>query len=56
LSIDPLAALAETQSQLHKRPMELTPTGDPDLHAAWEAAAAAVLTPALDKPARNVAM
>src|SRR6202140_487599 len=33
LSIDPLAALAETQSQLHQRLMELTPTVDPELEA-----------------------
>jgi hypothetical protein len=56
LSIDPLAALAENQLQLHERLMELTPTVDPDLRAAWEAAAAAVLAPPSDKPARNVAM
>jgi hypothetical protein len=37
LSIDPLAALAETQNQLHDRLMELTPTPSPDLQAAWEA-------------------
>jgi hypothetical protein len=54
LSIDPLAALAETQCQLHERLMELTPTVNPDLRAAWEAKAAAVLTPPAEKPARNV--
>jgi hypothetical protein len=37
LSIDPLAALAETQSQLHDRLLELTPPISPDLQAAWEA-------------------
>jgi hypothetical protein len=37
LSIDPLAALAETQEQLHNRLRELTPTASPDLQAAWEA-------------------
>src|SRR5438876_7445912 len=50
LSIDPLAALAETQTQLHDRLLELTPTASPDLQAAWEATAnanlAALTTPA----------
>ena len=45
LSIDPLAALAETQAQLHDRLLELTPTTDPDLQAAWQAAAEACLAP-----------
>jgi hypothetical protein len=39
LSIDPLAALAETQAQLHQRLLELTPTESPELQAAWQAAA-----------------
>src|SRR5436309_506412 len=39
LSIDPLAALAETQTQLRDRLRELTPLSNADLHAAWEAAA-----------------
>ena len=39
LSIDPLAALAETQEQLHQRLLDLTPVDDPDLRAAWQAAA-----------------
>src|ERR1700720_3019500 len=39
LSIDPLAALAETQTQIHQRLMELTPTVDPELEAAWRSAA-----------------
>ncbi len=39
LSIDPLAALAETQEQLHNRLLELTPTVSPELQSAWEAAA-----------------
>jgi hypothetical protein len=50
LSIDPLAALAENQSQLHERLLNLTPTVDPDLRAAWEAAAAGVLLPANERP------
>jgi hypothetical protein len=43
LSIDPLAALAETQAQLHDRLLELTPTDSAELRAAWESAANAVL-------------
>src|SRR6202035_206442 len=36
LSIDPLAALAETQQQLQDRLLELTPAIPPELQAAWE--------------------
>src|SRR5438552_789386 len=43
LSIDPLAALAETQAQLHDRLLELTPTDSEDLKAVWQAAAEASL-------------
>src|SRR5262249_16350562 len=43
LSIDPLAALAQTQEQLQQRLLELTPTDSEDLRAAWEAAARACL-------------
>jgi hypothetical protein len=39
LSIDPLAALAETQTQIHQRLMEITPTPSTDLQAAWQTAA-----------------
>jgi hypothetical protein len=45
LSIDPLAALAETQSQLHERLLEVTPTESPELEAAWRAAATAAINP-----------
>jgi len=38
LSIDPLAALAETQKQLHDRLMEVTPTSNEELKEAWQAA------------------
>src|SRR5438552_18326049 len=34
LSIDPLAALAEMQAQIHERLLELTPTPSAELHAA----------------------
>jgi hypothetical protein len=43
LSIDPLAALAETQQQLHARLLELTPTDSEELRAAWEATAQGLL-------------
>jgi hypothetical protein len=49
LSLDPLAALAETQEQLRDRLVELTPTDSAELQAAWEAAAREILEP---KPAR----
>jgi hypothetical protein len=37
LSIDPLAALAEQQEQLHERLLELTPAASEELRAAWHA-------------------
>src|SRR5207249_4640206 len=40
LSIDPLAALAETQEQIHRRVRESTPTASPELEAAWQATVA----------------
>jgi hypothetical protein len=39
LSIDPLAALAEMQEQIHDRLLELAPEVSPELQAAWRAAA-----------------
>src|SRR6516162_9538562 len=42
LSIDPLAALAETQQQIQDRLLELTQSYSPDLQAAWDAAANAL--------------
>src|SRR5262249_15619486 len=39
LSIDPLAALAQTQAELHDRLRALTPAGSPDLQALWDATA-----------------
>jgi hypothetical protein len=46
LSIDPLAALAETQTQIHQHLLERTPTVSPELQAAWRAAAEACLADA----------
>jgi hypothetical protein len=53
LSIDPLAALAETQAQLHQRLREITPTDLPELEAAWHARADALLAA---EPAPEAAM
>ncbi len=39
LSIDPLAALAQTQEQLYERLRQNTPTAEPDLAGMWEDAA-----------------
>jgi hypothetical protein len=51
LSIDPLAALAEVQTQLRDRLMELAPSVSPELEAAWQAAAGAVLADEADRKA-----
>src|SRR5437868_11094988 len=55
LSIDPLAALAQTQEQIHQRLLELTPTVDPELEAAWRASAEAALATAASE-AKEIAM
>ena len=47
LSIDPLAALAETQTQLRDRLRELAPPVPEEVQAAWRAAAEGTL-PAVD--------
>src|SRR5947209_20145810 len=39
----PAVALAQTQGQLHDRLLGLTPAASPDLQAAWEATANALL-------------
>ena len=52
LSIDPLAALAQTQTQLLDRLLEMTPTPSAGLEAAWHAAATAAL--AHDQPLGRV--
>jgi hypothetical protein len=36
LTIDPLAALAQTQDQIHDRLREITPIDDAELKALWE--------------------
>src|SRR5437764_1241984 len=45
LSIDPLAALAQTQEQLHRRLLELAPPVPEELQAAWRLAAEATVPP-----------
>jgi hypothetical protein len=37
LSIDPLAAMAETDTEVHQQLLKLTPTDSPELDAAWRA-------------------
>ena len=49
LSIDPLAALAQTQAQLHDRLMSLTPTESSELEALWRATVDASLAK-LERP------
>jgi hypothetical protein len=39
LSIDPLAALAQTREQIHQRLLEITPTDFQELKAAWRVTA-----------------
>src|ERR1700720_1358686 len=36
LTIDPLAALARTQEEIHDRLREITPTDDAELQAVWQ--------------------
>src|SRR5215468_6069342 len=43
LSIDPLAALAQTQEQIHRRLLEVAPPVSEELQAAWRAEAKAAL-------------
>jgi hypothetical protein len=48
LTIDPLAALAQTQEQIHQRLLELAPPVPDELRAAWQAAAEACMAQAAD--------
>src|ERR1700730_10048295 len=56
LSIDPLAALAQTQHQLHDLLLELAPEAPAELQAAWEAAAQAALGPPYEPKKEGVEM
>jgi len=53
LSIDPLAALAETQEQIHQRLLEITPADHEELKAAWRSTAESHIA-ALSAPSRTV--
>jgi hypothetical protein len=54
LSIDPLAALADTQHQLRDRLQELVPDVPEELRLAWEATArAAIETPPADRASQR---
>jgi hypothetical protein len=55
LSIDPLAALAERQAQIHERLLEITPTISPELKRAWRAAAEACLAAPAAAPEKAAA-
>jgi hypothetical protein len=57
LSLDPLAALAQTQEVLHARLMECTPVDCPELQALWQARVSACIdTPAAsEQPAAELA-
>jgi hypothetical protein len=45
LTIDPLAALAQTQEQIHDRLKEITPIDDAELEALWQGEADKLLAP-----------
>jgi hypothetical protein len=45
LTIDPLAALAQTQEQIHERLRAITPVCDAELRAFWESEAQKLLAP-----------
>jgi hypothetical protein len=45
LTMDPLAALAQTQEQIHERLKEITPIGDAELKALWEGQIENLLAP-----------
>ncbi|HMF20029.1 MAG TPA: hypothetical protein VKE98_22675 [Gemmataceae bacterium] len=54
LTIDPLAALAHTQEEIHQRLQEITPTTEADLQAAWQAEARKLLEPEAWKPNKKM--
>ncbi len=55
LSIDPLAALAQTQEQIHQRLLEIAPVVSDELQEAWRAAAEASLGAGDEPPEPGVA-
>ncbi|HZU34507.1 MAG TPA: hypothetical protein VFA18_01290 [Gemmataceae bacterium] len=50
LSIDPLAALAETQAEVHQELLKLTPASSPELEAVWKAALDEGIKPEEEEP------
>src|SRR5438132_9510574 len=55
LSIDPLAALAQMQEQIHQRLLEITPTDSEELKAAWRVTAESRLAALSATPAAGAA-
>jgi hypothetical protein len=55
LSIDPLAALAQSQEQIHRRLLEITPIDSEELAAAWRATAERCLAALSATPASPAA-
>jgi DNA anti-recombination protein RmuC len=56
LTIDPMAARAQTQEQIHQRLQEITPTNDPDLQALWQAQAEQLLDPGSERGSPDPAL
>ena len=56
LTIDPLAALAQTQEQIHRRLLELAPPVPEELRAAWQAQAEACAAAAEPRPVAGLAL
>jgi hypothetical protein len=56
LTIDPLAALAQTQEQIHQRLLELAPPVPEELRAAWQAQAEACAAAAEPRAPAAVAL
>ena len=55
LSIDPLAALAVAQEEIHDRLREITPVEDAELKAFWESEAQKLLAPEPPEKVREIA-
>jgi hypothetical protein len=54
LTIDPLAALAQTQQEIHTRLRDITPVSNADLQALWEAEAQKLLEQAPRAGVKNI--
>src|SRR5207302_10910283 len=55
LTIDPLAALAHTQEQIHARLRDITPVCDEELQALWQSEAEKLLAPDQPKGSERIA-